>query len=103
MAKNLAYRTRMAGEAQALITRLIPTQNAFDTLYTTIANPICGKPGKGFKAARKRRAELAALQQQVDAIETEIATFIRPNTKTSLVMAEKRRQFINEARRACGC
>lgn len=74
------------------ITTAFATANAVLTqLQTYWANPQCGKPGLGFKAARKARKEITVLQQQTNEARQTIEAWITRNGKSSKIEAEKRR------------
>lgn len=102
MATSKKYNDRMTTEAANLVARLAPALTRFDDLYTRVNNPICGKPGKGFKAARKLRPQLRELEATVNQINAEIATFIRPTTKMPIATAEKRKAYIDAAKAEWG-
>lgn len=97
MATSNEYNERMTATARELVSRLMPLLTKADDLRIRINNPICGKPGRGFKAARKLRPELARLNSQIACINDEIAAFIRPNAKMSLASAAKRETFLKAA------
>lgn len=91
------YNERMTTAARELIGRLMPLLTEADDLRSRINNPTCGKPGRGFKAARKLRPRLASLDSTIACINDEIAAFIRPNSKMPIATAEKRKEYIKAA------
>jgi hypothetical protein len=52
-------------------------------LEQLILHPQCGKPGKGYKAARKARKEYNAVSDQMLAINKSVDEFIKGSSKDS--------------------
>lgn len=52
--------------ATELAAELVSLQHQKDELFQLIENPICGKPGRGYKAARKAKRQLHTIQVQCD-------------------------------------
>ena len=85
-----SYTSRTAEEAAALVAKRMPIVVARDRLITQWANPVCGKPGRGFKAARKAQATIRQLNNELAAVDTEIDAWITQNRKASMATRGKR-------------
>lgn len=100
MATSKEYNERMTAEATELVNQLMPLKVQFDALAERANNPVCGKPGMGFKAARlaqRKRNELAA---QMAPIETAIDNWLTQNRKASMATRGKRFDYYTLAMQA---
>lgn len=77
-----AYQERTEHEASALATRYQVAQQAVAAL-SWIDKPECGKPGRGYKAARRQTSALRAAQSVLETIDQEIASWYTQNRKAS--------------------
>ena len=75
--------------ARKLVEALNSARNDRDVLAARVNNPVCGKPGHGFKAMRKLRPLLVIADANVKAIELEINIFLSP-PKTNFKRREAR-------------
>lgn len=65
--------------AAELAAEIYPLQTRAEEIQAIIRNPQCGKPGKGYKAAKRLWREYTPLMERVNAIRMEIGGFIRAN------------------------
>ena len=75
--------------ARQLAEALCKAQNDYDTLNFA---PICGKPGKGFKAKRKLRSVIEAARANVRAVELETFAFLHIDSKAGNARRAARRE-----------
>lgn len=59
--------------------------------------PMCGKPGRGFKAAKRNRPRYDMAVNAHNAAHAMMARFITPSTKLSIAERDKRRAYITAA------
>lgn len=62
--------------------------------------PICGKPGRGFKAARTRDAKLAKVEEALNQVHKDIQNFETRNGKANMQARMSRHALIVEAEQA---
>lgn len=94
MATSTRYDEAMTATARELAGRLATLLAEHNELWYRVNMPVCGKPGRGFKAARKLRPQLARLESTIACVNDEIAAFIRPNSKMSKARADARRAYL---------
>ena len=59
--------------------------------------PECGKPGHGFKAARKASKEIAPIEAELRTIQQEMRDFVRGSSKDSDKKRERRYSYVKAA------
>lgn len=81
---------------EAMIAAYQFAANNVATLENRIANPICGKPGYGFKAARKLRKDLPACRSALGSAQASIASWITRNNKASAQERQRRLERVKQ-------
>lgn len=84
------YSQRTMAEATALVAKRMPLVCRIDELKPIADNPVCGKPGRGFKAAAKAKREIWQLRLELKAVDDEINNWIKQNGKASMATRGKR-------------
>ena len=83
-------------EAVKLAVELLDKQTMRDELSMRVNYPQCGKPGKGYKAARKLRPLLAEAELRCTDATRAINDWVKRG-KASRALQERRRAMIKEA------
>lgn len=82
--------TTAQDELVDLVTRYNSTRNILTDLEYRASNPICGKPGRGHKAARKLQPQIITWQLRLADRRAAIEVWIARNGKASQIERTRR-------------